>query len=967
MGSGACVGGLSFEGRSLRLIAADRDANDRFNMDYQVGQVWEIDAQPDPEMTPPHVENVIVARKNRMGEMMKIEEFIEAQMPPVSGGVEAIFEGLTQATNVGSLYIAERGGIPTRSTMFWRPDRPLARDDDLKRIRYRYPTDDGGRTLTFVGFQEPLPEIPTRTLLRISLAHWWRPEEMAEGELRCYVQISGWFLEDQRSTQKVDSVRPAKKQEQTFEGLIPEIESILRIVFGYQSFRPLQREIIEAVLRKRDSLAVMPTGSGKSLCFQLPAALTPGLTVVVTPLISLMEDQVLELQEWGIPAVYLNSTLTHSQYLEAVARIKSGEVRLLYAAPETLLRPETFVLLESCPVDCLVIDEAHCISEWGHDFRPEYRQLAGLRGRLPQAVTLAMTATATRRVRQDIKQSLAIAEVNEFISSFDRENLNLSVADKIAAVAQTRDFLDAHKGQAGIIYCATRDQVDVLSDQLAVLGYPALPYHAGMDDETRRRHQHRFRFEDGLVMVATIAFGMGINKPNVRFILHYDLPKNIESYYQQIGRAGRDGLPADCLVLYSYSDVATIRYFIGQESPELRRGSEQRLESLLAYLNTPTCRRKPLLAYFGENYPSEDCQACDNCLSPRVIQPLEADVQTTPGAGSARADLTVPARQFLTCAQETRQIFGMMHLIAVLRGSKAKKVLDSKHDRLSSYGVGAMYSEEQWRHLAGQFIRRGLLKRTDPHGSLVVTEAGRAVLEGEIVFGELPGAVSKMVIAPVAQAHDAKLFEQLRALRAKLADQRGLPPYVIFHDRSLIEMATWLPRTPGELAQIYGVGQRKIEQYGPRFLPVIQAYCKERGVEPPEKKMALVQKSVSPSGQKRADYVWEQFQAGVPVPNIAADMGFTQSTILKHLNTAFSAGRPLRLDGLTELSELTEAQVKQVIAAFDEFGDLRLKPIFEALNETVPYEQLHLWRLIYQVTRTRSLDTPEPKVPPSSV
>ena len=751
-------------------------------------------------------------------------------------------------------------------------------------------------------------------------------------------------------------VLSAQTQKQTHAARLSEIDDLLHQVFGYPQFRPLQREIISQILHKKDTLAVMPTGSGKSLCYQLPAILFPGLTVVVSPLISLMEDQVLELTEWGIPAAYLNSTLTRSQYSETVGRIKSGEIKLLYAAPETLLRPETYLLLESCPVDCLVIDEAHCISEWGHNFRPEYRQLAELRGRLPEAVTLAVTATATRRVRQDIKNSLVIADANEFISSFDRQNLNLSVNDKIAAVAQVRDFLEAHTGQAGIIYCATRDHVDVLTEQLSALGYPILPYHAGMDDNTRRQNQHRFRFEDDLIMVATIAFGMGINKPNVRFILHYDLPKNIESYYQQIGRAGRDGLPADCLALYSYGDVATIRYFINQETPTLRRGSEQRLEALLTYMDASACRRKPLLDYFGEDYPSDNCQACDNCLSPGGIQPLEADAQTIPGADSAQVDLSDPARQLLTCAQETREIFGMMHLIDVLRGSKAKKIIASKHDQLSSYGTGEEFTKEQWRHLAGQFVRQGLLKRTKTHGSLVVTDQGQAVLQGESVFGVMPGAISRTVIAPAEQKHEPELFEQLRTLRATLARERGLPPYVIFPDRTLIEMATWFPRTPEELSHIYGVGQRKVQEYGPHFLPVIQAYCEAKDIPQTDSPVRVASpRRVSPKGQQRTDHVWEQFQEGASIHDIAADLGFTQNTILKHLGKAFSAGRPLRLDGLTELSELSDTQEKKVIAAFDKYGTQLLKPIFDSLDQTVPYEQLHLWRLIYHV-RSRAAD-----------
>ncbi|MFH1634804.1 MAG: DNA helicase RecQ [Chloroflexota bacterium] len=949
MGSGACIGGLTFDGRSLRLIAADRATNDHFNQEYQVGEVWKIETRPDPEIIPPHVENVIVTSKHRLGPIMQIEEFIEQQMPPVAGGVEAILEGLAQTTNVGSLFIAERTGIPSRSTMFWRPDKALQRDDDHKRIRYRYPTAEGGCTLTFTGYQEPIPEIPAGALLRVSLAHWWRPEEMTEGEYRCYVQLSGWFSTE--SPPKPDSSIPDRVQKETHEGQIPEIQRVLQQVFGYSQFHPPQQPIIENVLRKQDTLAVMPTGSGKSLCYQLPATLFPGLTVVVSPLISLMEDQVLELKEWGIPAVYLNSTLSYTEYQETVARIRSGKVKLLYAAPETLLRPETILLLESCPVDCLVIDEAHCISEWGHDFRPEYRQLAGLRARLPEAVTLAVTATATRRVRQDIKDSLRITDANEFVSSFDRENLFLSVADKVAGVAQTRAFLDAHREQAGIIYCATRDQVDNLTVQLGASGYPVLSYHAGMDDAARRAHQHRFRYEDGLIMVATIAFGMGINKSNVRFILHYDLPKNIESYYQQIGRSGRDGLRADCLVLYSYGDIATIRYFIGQEPPKLRRGSEMRLEALLDFLDTQTCRRKPLLVYFGEKYHSDDCKACDNCLTARPADSLtpEKDAQAGIEGDSAKVELTTPARQLITCAQETGEIFGAAHLIDVLRGSRAKKVLKFKHDQLPSHGVGQTYTQEYWRHIAGQFIRMGLLERTKPHGSLKVTTAGKAVLQGKEVWGTLPG-IFRTVSAPEARDYDQGLFEQLRSLRSRLASERELPPYVIFHDRALIEMSTYFPRTPAELTQIYGVGQRKVEEYGPVFLPIIQAYCDANDLQPLQKSPQPIAKRASRTGQKRTDYIWEHFQAGESISAIAADMGFTQSTILNHLKKAFEAGCPLPLDGLKKASQLSPEEELRVLAAFDECGTDYLRPVFDALGEAVSFDQLHLWRLICQVT-----------------
>jgi ATP-dependent DNA helicase RecQ len=960
MGSGACVGALTFEGWSLRLIAADRETNDQFNMDFQVGEVWEVETRDDPDNIPPHVENVIVYRKRRIAPMSSMAQFIEGQMPPLRGGVEVIFEGLTQATPTGTLYIAEHTGIPQRSTMFWQPDQPLVREDDQKRIRYRYPTDSGGYTLTFVGFQEPVPEIPAGTIVRVSLAHWWRPKEMPEGELRCYVQISGWFTGDgQQGPVPTPTVSGEKE---TCEDQIPRIDGILKDVFGYHEFRPLQRQIIEKILCKQDTLAVMPTGSGKSLCFQLPALLFPGLTVVVSPLISLMEDQVLELKEWGIPADYLNSTLTHDQYLAAVRRIKAGETKLVYAAPETLLRPETILLLENNPVDCLVIDEAHCISEWGHDFRPEYRQLAGLRARLPQAVTLGVTATATQRVQNDIKQSLQVPEANVFVSSFNRENLVLSVVDKLNGTAQAKAFLEAHKGQAGIIYCATRDQVDVLAQELERSGYPALPYHAGMEAEMRRAYQRRFRFEEGIIMVATIAFGMGINKSNVRFVLHYDLPKNLENYYQQIGRSGRDGLNADCLMLFSYGDISTINYFIDQEDPKLQPGSKQRLRALIDFLETEGCRRVPLLRYFGEAYPGSGCGACDNCALQEVKdqQPEEEREPSVEGEARGETDLTTTALYFLTCALETGEIFGVEHLIRVLRGSKAKKIYQFKHDKLSSYGMGKEYSAESWRHLAAQFVRRGLLKRKRAHRNLVVTEKGKQVLMGETFIGELPGYIGFKHLSREDSRVDRELFEKLRALRASLARERNLPPYTIFHDSTLTQMAANYPLTSEAFLGIHGIGTHKLEQYGAQFLKVIQAYCQGKGINPNAKVLETRKNSRASSGQKRTEAIWERYQEGMSIQDLADAFGFKPITIINHLYKAFNSGRSLGIAGLKEFNSLSSEESKQVLDAFRTHGTEHLKPVFNAQDGEIAYDQLHLWRLIYQVEERYDSEEEEP-------
>jgi ATP-dependent DNA helicase RecQ len=948
MGSGACIGAVTFNGRSLRLISPDKENNSQFNMEYNVGDVWEIDGRPQDPLIPPHIENILVTGKRKLPPINDVAAFLRQQMPPLIGGLDVLYEGLTQATKAGTLYIAERTGIPAASTLIWQPDKPLLREDDGKRIRYRYPDGENGRTLTFVGFQEPIPEIPAGTLLRVSLAHWWRPKEMPEGELRCYVQLSGWFLPaapsfageweapagDFMDFSDEPPPEPAAARPLPPRTQYANPKEALKEVFGYDEFRPLQAELIDNVLRKRDSLAVMPTGSGKSICYQIPALIFSGLTVVVSPLISLMQDQVDQLREEGVTAVTLNSTLSYSEYQAATAHIRTGAVNLLSVAPETLLRPEILLLLEQIQVDCLTIDEAHCISEWGHDFRPEYRQLTGVRRRLPNAVCLTVTATATDRVRADIKHSLSIADADEFIASFNRENLFLTVQPKTDGLAQTLAFLNRHPDESGIIYCATRKQVDSLTARLQAHGYQALPYHAGLDAAMRRRHQRQFIHDDAPIMVATIAFGMGINKSNVRFILHYDLPKNLESYYQQIGRAGRDGLPADCLLLFSYSDVQTINHFIQQKKPSQQIGARARLDAMLAFVETNMCRRRPLLTYFGETYEVENCDACDNCTAE------DADL----------ADLTIPAQKFLSCVKRTGEMYGASHIIDVLRGSRSKKVLSRRHDRLSTYNIGGEFSKKEWQFLARQFIQQNLLVQDMEFGSLKLTPRAYAVFKGEKVEGRLPDRAPAHAPAQMAP-HDTALFHLLREKRKALADAQNVPPYVIFSDRTLVEMAIYFPQSQASFGQLYGVGATKLEKYAGEFLPIVDGYCREKGIA--EKRKTAVATPTRPRSQKsRTEEVADMFNEGQSIPEIAQIFGVKHSTVISHLWKTVRTGGELRpANDLLASSQLPPEEQERALAAFAELGAEALRPIYDALNETVGYDELHLLRLYFVTNR----------------
>lgn len=596
--------------------------------------------------------------------------------------------------------------------------------------------------------------------------------------------------------------------------------SVLQSVFGYSDFRLEQKRIIDSVLARRDTLVIMPTGGGKSLCYQIPALLFEGLTVVVSPLISLMTDQVAQLRQLNVAAVCLNSTLESAEYAENMALVRSGKVKILYLAPETLFVPPVQSLLAQVRVDCLTIDEAHCISDWGHDFRPEYRKLIEMRRRLAGAVTIALTATATAEVRADIRTQLAIPESNEFVASFDRKNLYLNVMPKSNPQSQVLGILREHAGESGIIYCYSRNQVDELSAFLSSRNFSVKPYHAGLADDQRAKNQELFLRDDIEIIVATIAFGMGINKPNVRFVIHHDLPKNIESYYQEIGRAGRDGLKADCYLLYAPGDSRKIKYFIGQKSDEEKPVALAQLNALVQYAESDNCRRHTLLKYFGED-TAEHCTACDNCLNP----PRE------------KSDLTVAAQKFLSCVKRTGERFGSSYVTDVLRGAKTQKIIANGHENLSTYGIGRDYSKTAWQTLARQLVQQGLLRQDDEFGSLALTAQALPVLKGETPFmaSALAAVETVKISAPAKKREllanaDETLFELLRRKRKELADEQNLAPYMVFSDKSLIEMSTLKPQSRAEFLTIYGVGEAKWQRYGEQFLYWIKQYREDGAV-----------------------------------------------------------------------------------------------------------------------------------------
>ncbi len=693
---------------------------------------------------------------------------------------------------------------------------------------------------------------------------------------------------------------------------------ILKTTFGYDSFRPYQEEIVEHAISGGDTLVVMPTGGGKSLCFQIPALVRNGVGIVISPLIALMQDQVNALRQNGVNAAFLNSSLGASEAYEVEQQLLNGQLDLLYLAPERLMNERTLSLLERSPLALFAIDEAHCVSQWGHDFRPEYMQLSIIHERFPNTPRMALTATADEPTRHEIIQRLGLGEAKIIISGFDRPNIRYRITEKKSAREQLLRFIRReHEGDAGIVYCLSRKKVEATAEWLNEKGIKAVPYHAGLPQPTRQHHQTRFLNEEGLVVVATIAFGMGIDKPNVRFVAHLDLPKSLEAYYQETGRAGRDGLPATAWMAYGLQDVVTLKQMMqnSDANEERKRIEHHKLESMLGLCEVISCRRQVLLNYFGDSL-EEPCGNCDNCLEPPETW-----------------DGTEAARMALSCVYRTGQRFGVNYVIDVLLGKDHERIKQFGHHRLSTYGIGQALDANQWRSVFRQLVARGLLNTDiEGYGALKLTPACRPLLRGEQQLSlrkerkpekrRREGRKSYNFVG----AEQKALWEALRAKRTELATEQGVPPYVIFHDATLMEFTERRPLDEEQMSRISGVGERKLAQYGEAFLAVIRQFETEGG---------------GASGDT-SDTLFETlqlFHMGMNPQQIASQRGLKPSTIYAHLASAIQQGQA-RLGDVVGLDAREIETIQEQILAQPADQQHTLKPVFEALDGLYDYDIL---------------------------
>jgi len=688
---------------------------------------------------------------------------------------------------------------------------------------------------------------------------------------------------------------------------------ILRSTFGYAEYRFHQKNIIEQVIAGKDAVVLMPTGGGKSLCYQIPAMARNGVGIIVSPLIALMQDQVDALQQLGVKSAFLNSSLDGFEAQEVESRLLNGEIDLLYVAPERLMTERFLNLLARAPVALFAVDEAHCVSQWGHDFRPEYIKLSVLHERFPTIPRIALTATADDTTRQEIINRLALHEAECFISGFDRPNICYRVAENQGSArdALYRFIQNEHENEAGIVYCLSRKKVEQTAEFLSAKGLNALPYHAGLSQQIRQTNQQRFLSEDGIIIVATIAFGMGIDKPDVRFVAHLNLPKSIEAYYQETGRAGRDGQPSDAWMMYGLQDVIMLKQMMETSDADEahKRVERHKLDSMLGFAELTTCRRQSLLRYFGDDL-KEPCGNCDTCITP---------VETW--------DATVAAQKALSTVHRTGQLFGVTYLTDVLVGKENERIINNAHNKLSVFGIGNELNATQWRNLFRQLIARNLLSvDVQGHGSLLLTETCRAVLKGETSLHlrkqMLQSKTKKTRKAKTQNVSNNELWEALRATRKRLSEELGVPPFVIFHDSTLMDMMDRMPQTHDQFAGVSGVGATKLENYGDEFLAVLQDFDNQNSLD-------------------KTDTVEETlllFKSGMNAEAISVQRGITQSTIINHLAKLIEQGSVMLNDVVT----ISQNEITLIQNAILELGDeaKKLKPVFEYFDGQYEYEVL---------------------------
>ncbi|MBU1119382.1 DNA helicase RecQ [Patescibacteria group bacterium] len=725
------------------------------------------------------------------------------------------------------------------------------------------------------------------------------------------------------------------------------MKKLLKKHFGHDTFRPFQEEIITHVLKKKDTFVLMPTGGGKSLCYQLPALKLAGLTLVISPLISLMKDQVDALKMSGIAAEFINSSLPQSDISRIQKDIQKGKIRILYIAPERLALHSFKGYLDTLDVSLIAIDEAHCISEWGHDFRPDYRNLKFFKEQYPDTPMIALTATATPVVQNDIIKELSLHSPKRCVASFNRENLTFRILRKKHAFDKLLGLLEKHKNESVIVYCFSRRETEEIADNLNAEGYKALPYHAGLDSTIRKSNQEQFITDEAQIMVATIAFGMGIDKPDVRMVVHYTFPKNLEGYYQEVGRAGRDGLPSECVLLYSYGDKRKHDFFLDKiQDVKERENKSKQLDNVIAYSENRSCRRKYILEYFGETYPpessiskgkkgNESCGACDSCLRPRET-----------------FDATIITQKILSCVLRTGSRFGKNYIVAVLKGSRDEQVLRNRHDSLSVYGIVNDHSKDELKEIITSLLQESvLISDKGKYPTLSVAPKGITFLKQKETL-HLPKIHEDLIDAKntgkrETLEYNTGLFEKLRTVRKQLADKRGVPPFVIFSDVTLQALAYYLPQNKENFIKIEGVGEQKLKEFGELFIATITTYAKKNTVpshDIPDKnrrKTSSAKRKIHANALKYHQ-TKEMVSRKMPLKKIAKEHGVKESTIINHLDRLLDAEEKLDLGYLTPSKE----SIKTIAHAFEHCGEEMLRPVFEYLGEQYSYEEIKLVRVI---------------------